>query len=217
MSGCSQTEPEEVIYIFRMLKHSPEETLLKLSISNVMADQEQKIKNLLSLYPIDWQRFKCLVLSHDLAGLVYFSLKNHILSLPENLREFFKKSYYSELFRSQYYWKEFLRISTAFKQAGVMFVPIKGVALYADLYHQIPFRPMSDIDLLVKELNKELKEFVWDSIKRNYDGSQVGFIQRLLEKHARKEAELSREIWALVVLGEWRNNLKKAGSLVGVS
>jgi hypothetical protein len=48
-------------------------------------------------------------------------------------------------------WQEFIRIFEAFEKAGIIILPIKGLALLKDIYIDKPIRPMTDIDLLVKE------------------------------------------------------------------
>ena len=99
---------------------------------------------------LDWARFKNLTIYHELTPFVYFSLKNFTIYIPDDLQEFFKKTYYFAIAHCHNLWGEFLRILTAFEQTGIILLPLKGIALLEDLYQDKPVRPMIDMDLLVK-------------------------------------------------------------------
>jgi hypothetical protein len=47
--------------------------------------------------------------------------------------------------------QEFLTITDAFRRGGTAIAPIKGISFLTDIYRDQPFRPMADIDILVKE------------------------------------------------------------------
>jgi hypothetical protein len=125
--------------------------LIKLIIKVMAGIKEEKSKDLLNLNIINWERFKDLIIYHDLTPFAYLALKNSDSFLPQDLKEFLENNYYCALVRCQNLWQEFLRISTAFEQAKINLLPIKGMALLQNIYTQHPLRPMTDIDLLVKE------------------------------------------------------------------
>ena len=132
---------------------SSEIDLIKFIIGVMLGSKETRIEDLLSLHPINWQRVKEYVIYHDLTPFAYLALKNSDSFLPQDLREFLENNYYCALVRCQNLWQEFLRISMAFEQADINLVPIKGLALLGDIYTQMPIRLMTDIDLLVKEVD----------------------------------------------------------------
>lgn len=125
--------------------------LIKLIIRTMIGSKKERIGNLLSPKSINWERFKDLIIYHELTPFVYLALKSSDSFLPQELERFLENNYYCALVRCQNLWQEFLRISRAFEQARVNLVPIKGVALLGDIYTQMPIRPMTDTDLLVKE------------------------------------------------------------------
>lgn len=135
--------------------------LIKFIIGRMINSKEERIKGLLSLQRINWRIFKELIVYHDLIPFAYLTLKNSNSFLPQDLREFLKNNYYCTLTRCQNLWQEFLRMSIAFEQAGITLVPIKGIALLQDIYTNLPFRPMTDIDLIVKEEDLKKAEVVF--------------------------------------------------------
>jgi len=109
------------------------------------------IKDLINAQPIDWQRFKELIAYHELTPFAYIGLKKHNVNFPGHLNEFLKQSRYRCLIHSQYLWQEFIEIADVFEKARITLLPIKGLSLLEDIYSKQPFRPMVDIDILVKE------------------------------------------------------------------
>ncbi len=144
-----------------MLKNSPEETLIRFIVRQMIGDKKKEIKDLLNLHPINWGRFKDLIIYHELTPFVYLALKDLNQFVPQDIMEFLRNNYYGALIRCQNLWQEFLRISMAFQQAGVTLLPIKGIALLYDIYKYMPLRLMTDIDLLVKEEDLQITEDIF--------------------------------------------------------
>lgn len=133
------------------LNITPEANLVKLIIRAMLDGKKEGIKDLLGRYSINWESFKELIIYHDLVPFAYSASKDLNLFLPQNLMEFLMNNYYCAMVRCEQLWQEFLRILTAFEKTGVLLLPIKGVALLKDIYKGKSIRPMTDIDLLVKE------------------------------------------------------------------
>ena len=139
-----------------------EARLVKLVIKEIVfRENSREIKDCLTSSNIDWLRFKELISYHELAPFVYPVIKDLDSSVPEDIIEFFKNNYYCSLIRCEKLWREFIRIEGAFKAEGLTILPIKGVALLYDIYQDMPVRPMTDIDLLVKEEDIEKSEQVF--------------------------------------------------------
>jgi len=134
-----------------MLKMEPEALLTKLIIRCLVYDNKKDIIDLLNRYPINWDRFKDLILYHEVTPFAYLVFEKIDASIPDNFNLFLKNNYHRNLINSQQLWNEFLRITTSFDQEGITLLPIKGIALLPDLYEGKPVRPMRDIDLLFKE------------------------------------------------------------------
>ncbi|MBU1366461.1 MAG: nucleotidyltransferase family protein [Candidatus Omnitrophica bacterium] len=127
--------------------------LIKLLIKHIGYGGKNEVRNLLGSSSIDWEKFKKQIIHHEIASFSYLALRDLDSFLPEDLREFLKNNYYCALARCQNLWQQFLQIFDSFEQAGVTLLPLKGIALLYDIYPKNPFRPMTDIDLLVKEEN----------------------------------------------------------------
>jgi len=129
------------------------EKLLTLAIAKELicsSTCQEEIGSLLSENKIDWIKFKDFIIYHDLTPFAYLVLKNFGSFLPFELKDFLKNNYYCSLVRNQNIWQEFIRIFEALGKAGIIIVPIKGVALLKDIYTDKAIRQMTDIDLLIK-------------------------------------------------------------------
>ncbi|MCK4809533.1 MAG: nucleotidyltransferase family protein [Candidatus Omnitrophica bacterium] len=142
----------------------PEINLIKFIVGHIVGNKKQEINDLLTSYSIDWGKFKSFIIYHDLTPFSYSALKDFNSFLPHDLETFLKNNYYCALVRCQKLWQEFLRIYDLFEQAGVILLPIKGVALLEDLYANNYLRPMTDIDLLVKEEDLQKAETIFGDL-----------------------------------------------------
>ncbi|RMI02074.1 MAG: hypothetical protein D6681_10565 [Calditrichaeota bacterium] len=70
---------------------------------------------------------------------------------PPALLNALAESYYATLARNTLLLQELERIVEAFEQAGIDVIVLKGAALAQTVYEDIGLRPMSDIDLLVRQ------------------------------------------------------------------
>ncbi|MFH1504505.1 MAG: nucleotidyltransferase family protein [Candidatus Omnitrophota bacterium] len=129
----------------------PEIEFIKAVVRKLVGVEEDNIETLLNSQSINWERFKEFINYHELTPFVYSLVKDFSSLLPLDLIEFLKNNHYCALVRCQGIRQEFLRILTAFEQAEVMLLPLKGAALLEDIYIRMPLRLMTDIDFLVKE------------------------------------------------------------------
>jgi len=104
-----------------------------------------------SVNAMDWEKFKTLITYHELYPFVYSAIKRSSWPIPGDLEKFLCHYYYTTLIRAQDFWQEFLSMADVFRTKNVTMVPIKGISSLADIYRDKPFRPMADIDILVKE------------------------------------------------------------------
>ena len=156
--------------------------MIRFIIKAMLGNKEVRIEELPDARLIHWQRAKDLIIYHDLTPFAYLALKDFDSFLPGDLREFLENNYYCAVVRCQHLWGEFLRISSVFERAGITLVPIKGLALLADIYTQMPIRPMTDIDLLVKEADLPRAEALFCDLELGYRKEMYG----LKEEYWRK-------------------------------
>lgn len=102
---------------------------------------------------IDWSRFKELVSYHEIHPILYPVVLEYESLFPRSIITFLKENYIYNLIINKRLLDDFSSISEAFRQAKIAMVPLKGVAFLQSIYKHIPSRRMSDIDLLVDEID----------------------------------------------------------------
>jgi hypothetical protein len=103
-------------------------------------------------------------MKQGISPLFYWNLKkiNYDKYVPSEIIKNLEKIYYSNLARNMLLYDELNKILMAFTKAGIDTVVLKGAFLAEEIYKNIGLRPMSDIDLLIKEedLQKAKKELI---------------------------------------------------------
>ncbi len=127
---------------------------MRLFLSLVKGIIDNEIEHLDDYLPkdaIDWERFKDIVVFHELFPFFYKKLKDNITFIPADFLVFLKSGHYYTLIRSEQLWRQFQTLAEVFQEKNLSMVPIKGMAGLADIYREMPFRAMVDIDILVRE------------------------------------------------------------------
>ncbi len=128
--------------------------LLKYIVKEVVLRRYRpEILKILSANKINRQYLKSLLSYHDLAPFLHIILKNNHKNLPQDFRNFLKNVYYSHFHRYLNLWEEFLKITRKAKKENILIIPIKGLSFSEHFYKDYGFRPIVDIDLLIKEEN----------------------------------------------------------------
>lgn len=129
-----------------------ETELLKSVIKEIVLENHKSvILEILQSRKINWQRLKDLILYHELGNFLYLILKDKENLLPEDFSIFLKDTFYSGFFRYMLLWDEFLKINKEAKRQNILILAIKGLSFTEELYKRYGFRPIVDIDLLIKE------------------------------------------------------------------
>jgi hypothetical protein len=140
---------------------SEDKLLLYCSRLSMDEDIELNIKEILN-ESLDWNYIiKCSV-KQGISPLLYWNLSkiNDYKAVPHEIVKSLEKMYYNNLARNILLYDELSKILTAFKKADIDTIVLKGAFLAEKIYKNIGLRPMSDIDLLIKEkdLQKAKKE-----------------------------------------------------------
>ncbi|UCC38711.1 MAG: nucleotidyltransferase family protein [Candidatus Aminicenantes bacterium] len=114
---------------------------------------------------IDWGNFLKRARDNGISALIYSKLNENKPDFPNTLSEIFeelKKDYYLNAAKNALIFEELGRILKALGTTGPQVIVLKGAALAEIVYKNLAFRPMLDIDLLVKNedingLDKKLK------------------------------------------------------------
>lgn len=115
------------------------------------------------LEDINWPLLIKMLRYHKLIPFSYLFFKHSSFTLSKETKDIFEKKYNFVLSRNIRFQEEFLRLYRIFTKEGIGIVPIKGLALLADLYNQYPVRPMTDMDILAKEEELEKAEGILEN------------------------------------------------------
>lgn len=150
-----------------------EEDRLLLSCLRTETDKIDKNKILeAKISGINWGNFLKRAKENSISSLIYSKLnenKHDFLTTPAKIFQELKKDYYLNAARNALIFEELGRILNTLGQKGPQVIVLKGAALAETVYKNLAFRPMLDIDLLVKkddlrDLDEQLKKLrYWPS------------------------------------------------------
>jgi len=149
---------------------SEDKLLLYCSRLSISEDIKCKIEEILSNV-LDWNYIIDCSIKQGISPLFYWNLKkiSNGKDVPSEVMKSLEKMYYSNLARNMLLYDELSKILTAFQKAGIDTIVLKGAFLAEEIYKNIGLRPMSDIDLLIKEkdlqkVKRELTELKYSTI-----------------------------------------------------
>ena len=147
---------------------TPEESLFLLSARiDLTAEESFRIHKILKQNP-DWSIVYKQAITLGILALLFKHLsqngnKNYV---PDEIMATFEKGYISQLCRNFKLYNELSQILKVMNKADIPIILLKGVYLANYIYEDIALRPMGDIDILVRE---EDKEFVQEKLR------EIGF------------------------------------------
>jgi len=103
---------------------------------------------------LDWGVFLGKARENGVSAVVYSRLneiKEDCPDIPSDVFEELKKDYYLNATKNTLIFEEFRKVLEVVKKSGLAVILLKGAALAEKVYGNIALRPMSDVDLLVKE------------------------------------------------------------------
>lgn len=103
---------------------------------------------------LDWGVFLKKARKNGVSTVVYSRLdeiKEECPDIPSNIFGELKKDYYLNATKNTLIFEELGKVLEAFKKAGLRIIVLKGAVLAEQIYGNLALRPMSDVDLLVKE------------------------------------------------------------------
>lgn len=179
------------------LSFSPEDKLLLYcSRINLTEDIENKIKEILS-EALDWDYIVDYSYNQGISPLVYWNLNkiSNGKNVPPEILKKLEKLYYGNLARNMILYEELNKVLKAFKKEGIDTIVLKGAFLAKEVYENIGLRPMSDIDLLIREedyqkAKVELTKLMYSTdvfLTKYYEQLQTVLSNELLFKHKDKK------------------------------
>jgi hypothetical protein len=173
------------------LNFSPEDKLL-LYCSRVSMDEDIELKIKESLNEVlDWNYIVECSVRQGVSPLLYWNLSkiSNGNDIPHNIVKSLEKMYYSNLARNMLLYNELGKILTAFKKAGIDTIVLKGAFLAEKIYKNIGLRPMSDIDLLIKE--KDLQKAKKELAELKYSATSIFPTKLHEQQHQMLSGELT--------------------------
>lgn len=98
-----------------------------------------------------WQQITCLAAWHDLCPLLYRRVRDRELRPPDSVMSDLHVAHLKSVARAEHMSVCLDRVLTACTQAGVAVLLVRGAWLAVHAYEHASLRPMSDIDLVVRD------------------------------------------------------------------
>ena len=101
----------------------------------------------------DWDYIVETAINEGVAGVLFYNVKKSDLKemMPAETYKYLQDRYNSNLMKNMSLLGELKQILGGFKDLGIPFIMLKGIALAEHLYQGIAMRGMSDIDILVRK------------------------------------------------------------------
>ena len=132
-----------------------ESELLKNIIKEVVyGNHASAILEHMRSHKVNFPRLKNLLIYHELANFLYVIVNKFGADLKE-LSSLLKNIYYLQLGHYLRLYSEFIMALTESKKRGFMMIPIKGFSYPENYYKRYGFRPLVDVDLLIKKSDFE--------------------------------------------------------------
>jgi len=101
---------------------------------------------------IDWDLILSWAQWHGVSPLLYHILKEIGWSgIPKQVRERLEQSFRLNMARNLFLWAETSKVLTALEKQRIISLPLKGIFLSEEVYPDISFRVVTDIDLLIRQ------------------------------------------------------------------
>ncbi|MEK7396711.1 MAG: nucleotidyltransferase family protein, partial [Candidatus Poribacteria bacterium] len=122
----------------------------------------------------DWSLIIQKAKAHGVAPLIYDRIFDECC-VPDDIAQKFRLAYLYCSFSNTRQHHELSMMLTKFKTEGINVIVLKGLAVAGLFYENIAFRPMIDIDLLVKSedvsrIDKMLSELGWQNCSQRLTG-----------------------------------------------
>jgi hypothetical protein len=124
-------------------------TLIRTACADVPpAEKTARIRELLG-FQVRWDSLLSLAEHHGVQPILARSLLSFEDQIPARALITLKQSYQANLHKALLLSGEFVRVVDTLSQAGIDFIPYKGLALAETVYGDIALRQAGDIDLLI--------------------------------------------------------------------
>ncbi len=113
-------------------------------------DELEETRRMVRDGDVNWDQLLHQARQHNIAPLVYATLRDESATLPPWVSKALRSSYYQAARRNALLYDELTAIVRAFDEAEIPVILLKGAALAQGTYGNVALRPMGDLDLLVR-------------------------------------------------------------------
>lgn len=133
---------------------NPEAKIVKSLIKEIVDGTcKNRLYESINSPEVNWKKLQYSLSYNELAPFLYIIAKERGSLLPDIFFDYLKRNYYLCLSRYMILQDELLNILRKAKKENVLILPIKGFSYPEDYYKRFGFRPLVDIDLLIREEN----------------------------------------------------------------
>lgn len=131
------------------------ELILTLSKLTVSDEEIIKVKNMLELRKLDFDKLVSMLFLHRTSMTFYKNLKKFNLTsyFPNKLVGLLSVMYLGNKMRNTYYYEQTVKIFNAFYSEGIKCIPMKGTILNHQIYKDYGLRYSGDMDILIQDKN----------------------------------------------------------------
>ena len=118
-----------------------------------IAKEEEIINRLRELNEDDWEVLLATAMQHKLGPILFHILKPYYAdsNIPPQCQDLLRKIYFNSASRNMKLYSQLEEVLQKFAREGIPVTLLKGAYMAKYVYDNIALRPMSDIDLLIKQ------------------------------------------------------------------
>jgi hypothetical protein len=143
----------------------------------------------------DWPALLHSATCHNIAPLLYYRLRAAGVEIHEAFRQPWREAYLAAAGENVRRFHELGRVLRAFAERGVAVIALKGAHLAPLVYEKMALRPMSDIDLLLREADLAAADETLRRLGYLAEGSNARFV----EEHLHASYVLPGKEWLIEV------------------
>lgn len=149
----------------------------KLILASVFLQNNVNLKSLVEVDTFNWSYLLEACLKHQIAPLIYARMQNSgcLDAVPEPIVRAFQKDYIKNKIRNQYLYGQLKETCVYLAEKGISFMLIKGLALATLVYEDDGQRPMSDIDIMIREKDRRWYTVIREDLEKKGIGFRMFF------------------------------------------
>ena len=140
----------------------------QMILSSVFLRDDVNLRSFVETEPFNWSYVLEACLRHRIASIVYARMQDSgcLKVIPEPIVRTFRKNYIANRIHNQYLYNQLKETSVYLAEQGISFMLIKGAALATLVYEDNGQRPMSDIDIMIREKDRRWYSVIREGLEK---------------------------------------------------